>query len=89
MDSYNIQWKKSAEKDLLNIDHQQIPRIIKSVESLIKNPFPKQCLKLHGTNKLYRIRIGDYRVIYQIDNTENALTIFYVRHRKDVYRKRK
>ncbi|MBU4349291.1 type II toxin-antitoxin system RelE/ParE family toxin [bacterium] len=79
MDSYNIQWKKSAEKDLL----------IKSVESLIKNPFPKQCLKLHGTNKLYRIRIGDYRVIYQIDNTENALTIFYVRHRKDVYRKRK
>jgi len=53
MDSYNIQWKKSAEKDLLNIDHQQIPRIIKSVESLIKNPFPKQCLKLHGTNKLY------------------------------------
>jgi len=89
MDSYNIQWKKSAEKDLLNIDHQQIPRIIKSVESLIKNPFPKLCLKLHGTNKLYRIRIGDYRVIYQIDNTENALTIFYVRHRKDVYRKRK
>ena len=89
MDSYNIQWKKSAEKDLLNIDHQQIPRIIKSVESLIKNPFPKQCLKLHGTNKLYRIRIGDYRVIYQIDNTENALTIFYVRHQKDVYRKKR
>lgn len=89
MDSYNIQWKKSAEKDLLNIDHQQIPRIIKSVESLIKNPFPNQSLKLHGTNKLYRIRIGDYRVIYQVNNNENILTIFYVRHRKDVYRKRK
>jgi|AntAceMinimDraft_18_1070375.scaffolds.fasta_scaffold12700_6 mRNA interferase RelE/StbE len=89
MDSYNIQWKKSAEKDLLNIDHQQIPRIIKSVEYLIKNPFPNQSLKLHGTNKLYRIRIGDYRVIYQVNNNENILTIFYVRHRKDVYRKRK
>ena len=89
MDSYNIQWKKSAEKDLLNIDHQQIPRIIKSVESLIKNPFPNQSLKLHGTNKLYRIRIGNYRVIYQVNNNENILTIFYVRHRKDVYRKRK
>ncbi len=70
-------------------DHQQIPRIIKSVESLIKNPFPKQSLKLHGTNKLYRIRIGDYRVIYQVNSNENILTIFYVRHRKDVYRKRK
>ena len=89
MDSYNIQWKKSAEKDLLNIDHQQIPRIIKSVESLIKNPFPKQCLKLHETNKLHRIRIGEYRLIYQVNDDENVLTIFYVRHRKDVYRKRK
>jgi len=89
MDSYNIQWKKSAEKDLLNINHQQISRIIKSVESLIKNPFPNQSLKLHGTNKLYRIRIGDYRVIYQVNSNENILTIFYVRHRKDVYRKRK
>ena len=85
MDSYNIQWKKSAEKDLLNIDRQQIPRIIKSVESLIKNPFPKQCLKLHGTNKLFRIRIGDYRVIYQVDTNKDFLTIYYIRHRREAY----
>ena len=85
MDSYNIQWKKSAQKDLLNIDRQQIPRIIKSVESLIKNPFPKQCLKLHGTNKLFRIRIGDYRVIYQLDTNKDFLTIYYIRHRREAY----
>lgn len=89
MDSYDIQWKKSAEKDLFNIDHQQIPRIIKSIESLIKNPFPKQCLKLHGTDKLYRIRIGDYRVIYQVDTNKFFLTIYYIRHRREAYRKRK
>ena len=85
MDSYNIQWKKSAQKDLLNIDRQQIPRIIKSVESLIKNPFPKQCLKLHGTNKLFRIRIGDYRVIYQVDTNKDFLIIYYIRHRREAY----
>ena len=89
MDSYNIQWKKSAEKDLLNIDHQQIPRIIKAIESLITNPFPVLHRKLQGTNKLYKIRVGYYRVIYQVDTNENILTIYYVRHRKDAYRKRK
>ena len=89
MDSYDIQWKKSAEKDLLNIDHQQIPRLIKSIETLATNPFPTRYRKLQGTNKLFRIRVSDYRVIYQVNNDDNVLTIFYVRHRKDVYRKRK
>ena len=89
MDSYDIQWKKSAEKDLLNIDHQQIPRLIKSIESLATNPFPTRYRKLQGTNKLFRIRVGDYRVIYQVDTNKDFLTIYYVRHRREAYRKRK
>ena len=89
MDSYDIQWKRSAAQDLSNIDRKQIPRLIKSIESLAINPFPTRYRKLQRTNKLFRIRVGDYRVIYQVDTNENALTIFYVRHRKDVYRKRK
>jgi mRNA interferase RelE/StbE len=89
MDSYDIRWKKSAEKDLLGIDYKQIPRIIKSIESLAKNPLSRQYRKLQGTDNFYRIRVGDYRVIYQVDKDDNILTIFYVRHRKDVYRKRK
>ena len=89
MDSYDIRWKKSAEKDLLGINYKQIPRIIESIESLAKNPFSRQYRKLQGTDNFYRIRVGDYRVIYQVNNDENVLTIFYVRHRKDVYRKRK
>jgi len=89
MGSYNIQWKRSAEQDLLNIDRKQISRIIKAIESLITNPFPIQHCKLQGTNKLFRIRVGYYRVIYQVDTNENILTIYYVRHRKDAYRKRK
>lgn len=89
MVSYDIQWKKSAEKDLFNIDHQQIPLIIKNIESLVKNPFPKQYCKLRGTDNFYRIRVGNYRVIYQVDSKANMLVIYYVRHRKEVYRKRK
>ncbi len=89
MNSYDIQWKKSAEKDLLGIDYKQIPRIIKSIESLAKNPLSKQYRKLQGTENFYRIRVGNYRVIYQVDNQANILIIYYVRHRREAYRKRK
>ncbi|MFH1938839.1 MAG: type II toxin-antitoxin system RelE/ParE family toxin [bacterium] len=89
MDSYDIQWKRSAEKDLLGIDQKQIPRLIKAIEPLAINPFPTQYRKLQGTDKLYRIRVGDYRVIYQVDTNKDFLTIYYVRHRREAYRKRK
>ena len=89
MNSYDIQWKKSAEKDLLGSDYKQIPRIIKSIESLAKNPLSKQYRKLQGTENFYRIRVGNYRVIYQVDNQANILIIYYVRHRREAYRKRK
>ncbi len=89
MDSYDIQWKRSAAQDLSNIDRKKISRLINAIESLAINPFPAQYRKLQGTNKLYRIRVGDYRIIYQVDTNKNFLTIYYVRHRREAYRKRR
>lgn len=86
MPSYEIQWKQSAERDLRSIDRQQIPRIIKTIESLAVNPFPTQCIKLQGTERLYRIRVGDYRVIYQVDTETKIVVIYYIHHRKKAYR---
>lgn len=59
MDSYEIRWKRSTERDLQNIDSQQVPRIIDAVESLTDSPFPSQCRKLRGSERDYRIRVGD------------------------------
>lgn len=87
MGSYEIRWKGSAERDLRNIDPQQIPRIIQAIEFLVDNPFPSQCRKLRGSERDYRIRIGDHRVIYQVDVKTKVLTIYYVRHRREAYRK--
>lgn len=87
MDSYEILWKKSVEKDLRNIDPSQLPRIIKAVESLADNPFPLQCRKLKGSERDYRIRAGDYRVIYQVDTGTKVVIIYRVRHRKEAYNK--
>ena len=88
MGSYEVQWKGSAERDLRNIDLQQIPRIVQAIESLVDNPFPSQCRKLRGSERDYRIRVGDYRVVYQVDTKTKLVTIYYVRHRREAYRER-
>ncbi|MBA2123438.1 hypothetical protein B9J78_00595 [bacterium Unc6] len=84
---YEIQWKRSAERDLRNIDPQQTPRIIKAVESLTDDPFPLQHRKLRGSERDYRIRVGDYRVICQVDTKTKIVIIYHVRHRREAYRK--
>jgi len=86
MGSYKILWKKSTERDIRKIDPQQIFRIIEAVESLAQDPYPPQCHKLRGAEKLYRIRIGDYRVIYQVNTEEKTIIIYYIRHRREAYK---
>jgi mRNA interferase RelE/StbE len=85
MSSYEILWKKSAARELRNIDSQYIPKIIITIESLSENPFPKGYRKLKNSKQSYRIRIGEYRVIYQVDNLEKIVTVFHIRHRRDAY----
>lgn len=87
MASYEIEWKHSAEKELKGIDRQHIPQILEVVESLTNNPFPLQHRKLHGVESSYRIRVGDYRVIYQVDLEKKLVVIYHVRHRREAYRK--
>ena len=87
MDYYKILWKKSAVKELEKIDKQFIPRIISTIESLSNNPLPVGVKKLSGADVIYRIRIGDFRVIYSLYEKELIVEIVKVGHRKDVYKK--
>jgi mRNA interferase RelE/StbE len=86
MGSFRIDWKNSAEQELRKIHPQQIPRIIQAVDALADDPFPPGWRKLRGAEQVYRIRVGDYRVIYHLEAEKQLLTIYHVRHRKDVYR---
>lgn len=87
MGSFKIDWKSSSEHDLKKIAKHYIPKIINAIESLADNPFPVQSKKLKDSESSYRLRIGDYRVIYQIDSQSKVITIYYIRHRKDAYKK--
>ena len=86
MASYEIRWRRSAEKELRRIDRPLIPRIVQAVESLAGDPFPQGSQKLHGAESVYRIRVGDYRVVYQVDLNANTVVIDHVRHRREAYR---
>ena len=60
--------------------------VLRSIDALVSNPRPVGCRKLYGSENAYRIRIGDYRVIYTVDDDVLVVAIERVRHRREVYR---
>lgn len=86
MASYQIEWKRSATKELRRLPARTIARVISTVEGLASDPYPVGATKLTGSEKSYRIRIGDYRVIYTVEDDILYVEIVRVGHRKDVYR---
>lgn len=84
---FEIVFKRVAEKELEALPNLVIVKIIEAIKLLEANPQPKGCKKLKGKiEDLYRIRIGDYRVIYSIENKIEIIEIRRVGHRKDVYK---
>ena len=87
MASYRLEWRRSATKDLRHIAAVDLPRIVAAVEALADNPFPPGCTKLSGSERSYRIRLGDYRILYDVFSGRLLIEVVKIGHRKDVYRK--
>jgi mRNA interferase RelE/StbE len=83
---YTIVFAKSARKELENLPPQIAERIFDRIEALGEESRPSGSLKLKGDSNLWRVRVGDYRVIYSIDDRKHEVDVSMVRHRKDVYR---
>ena len=83
---YSIDFKPSVEKDLRSLPKAIATRILERIETLRDVPLPRQTIKLSGVERLYRIRVGQYRIVYEVEMQSEQVTIYYVRHRKDVYR---
>ena len=86
MASYKVEWKNSAYKELQKLPRPIITRVVAAVSELSNEPFPHGVKKLVGSEFSYRIRIGDYRVVYEVIADRLIIEIVRVRHRKDVYR---
>lgn len=76
---------RSAEKDLKRLSSEILPRAVNAIQALARNPRPVGSRKLAGSKSDWRIRIGDYRIIYEIADQIRIVRINRVRHRRDVY----
>jgi mRNA interferase RelE/StbE len=83
---YRVLLERSAERDLGRLSSEVHDRIIKAIQGLANNPRPPGCRKLVGSKNDWRIRVGDYRVIYEIADAIRVVRVNRVRHRREVYR---
>jgi mRNA interferase RelE/StbE len=81
---FDIVLERSAEKDLRKLNDKVHGRVIESISTLADNPRPPGVKKLAGSANDWRIRVGDYRVLYEIAETIRIVRVYRVRHRKDV-----
>ena len=86
MASYRLEWRRSATKDLRRIAAVDVPRIVAAAAALANDPFPPGCAKLSGSERSYRIRVGDYRILYDVFSGRLLIEVVKVGHRRHVYR---
>lgn len=86
MASYRVEWKRAAVKELKRLPADVIARVVRAVGELSANPFPPGVVKPAGAQYTYRLRIGDYRVVYTVEASVLLVEIVRVRHRSDAYR---
>lgn len=85
MAKYSLEIKQSAQKELDALDDAVFARIDRKILTLAGNPRPPGCKKLRGHKDQWRIRVGDWRVVYFIDDGAKLVTIARVAHRREVY----
>lgn len=85
MAPYNIVIRKSVKKDMQGIPKRDAQRILSTIQALAANPRPQGSKKLSGQER-YRLRQGNYRILYEIEDDKLIVCVVTVGHRKDVYR---
>jgi mRNA interferase RelE/StbE len=84
--SYTLLISKSVQKQIDNLPSELKERVVEKIQNLASEPRPDGVVKLKGFDNEYRIRVGDYRVRYEVDDTNQIIRLLQCKHRKDVYR---
>jgi mRNA interferase RelE/StbE len=83
---YQLIFARSARQELEELPRRVAERMLARIDALAENPRPRGGRKLQGPSQLWRIRVGEYRVIYAIDDSKRTVDILVIRHRSDAYR---
>ncbi len=84
-ESYSVLLTRPARKDLDRLDRQILNRLAPEIDALASDPRPAGCLKVKGEQNLWRIRVGDYRIGYEIDDAAREVTVIRIGHRREFY----
>lgn len=84
--AYRVEFTSRAARDLAALPTLTQKRIAARIDALALDPRPSASKKLHGGEDLYRIRVGDYRMIYQVQARIVVVTVIRIGHRRDIYR---
>ena len=85
MASYKLSFKRSAEKELRKISKPDLRRIVERIEALSRDPRPSGAHRMKGEGRYWRLRQGDYRVVYEINDREMEISVVKIGHRREVY----
>jgi len=86
--SYQVEIAPAAQRDVKRLPPEMVRKVDAAILELEQTPRPHGCTKLEGSEDEYRVRVGDYRILYVINDKAKLVTIARVRHRRDAYRKR-
>ncbi|WP_437228007.1 type II toxin-antitoxin system RelE family toxin [Planctomicrobium sp. SH661] len=89
MGRYSIELTASADKALQALPVTIQKRIVRAIEPLSDDPRPPGVVKIAGDDNAWRIRVGDYRIVYEIHNSRLLVLVIRIGHRRDIYRKGK
>lgn len=84
---YRVVFAKAADRQLRKLPERLQQRLVRAAELLEDDPRPPGAKKLQGAENLWRVRVGDYRILYEIQNTKLIVLVIRLAHRKDIYRK--
>lgn len=84
--SYQIEFSRGAKKQFKKLPPDVQKRVIVKIDELAIEPRPNRAKKLQGNDILYRIRVGDYRVVYEIKDNILLVTVLKIKHRSKVYK---
>jgi mRNA interferase RelE/StbE len=82
---HEVRIGRSATKELESLPEKVVARVASRIDGLTNSPRPRGAKKLRGADNLWRIRVGEYRIVYAIDDVANVVEIRVIRHRKDAY----
>lgn len=84
--AYTILLRPAAERDRRNLPPDLSPRITEAMVRLEDDPRPSGAVKLSGHQKRWRVRVGDYRILYEVDDAARQVLVFRIAHRREAYR---